>query len=443
MTTVLTKSFPQEAEFSADKARNKKRVVIVGGGFAGVAATQALKRADVEITLIDRRNHHIFQPLLYQVATAVLAPSEIAAPIRQLEARQKNLSVLLGEVKGINVGDRIVDVICPGVGNRRLGYDFLVVATGMRPSYFGHDEFARFAPGLKSLHDAETIRTKILSAFELAETTDDEEERARQMTFVLVGAGPTGVELAASIAQLATVTLRKNFRKIDPEKSRILLLDGGPRILPTFADSLSRKAARRLAKLGVEISTGVKVDKVDEQGVIAAGARIPSATVLWTAGVSASPVVKMLGTKTDRAGRAFVDPFMNIPEASNVFVAGDAAAMTQGGQPVPGVAQAAIQQGRFVGRLIANRVKGRGDGQPFWYRNKGNMAVVGKNFAVLEAGHLRSGGFATWVVWAVLHVLALPQLQNRFRVQTQWFWSYLSGQRSSRLISEGPRSSAS
>ena len=201
MTTVLTKSFPQEAELSADKAGNKKRVVIVGGGFAGVAAAQALKRADVEITLIDRRNHHIFQPLLYQVATAVLAPSEIAAPIRQLEARQKNLSVLLGEVKGIDVGDRNVDVICPGVGNQRLGYDFLVVATGMRPSYFGHDEFARFAPGLKSLHDAETIRTKILSAFELAETTDDENERARQMTFVLVGAGPTGVELAASIAQ--------------------------------------------------------------------------------------------------------------------------------------------------------------------------------------------------------------------------------------------------
>src|SRR6202034_4074644 len=255
MGETLDISRPQGQTGAAmPRSAKRPRIVIVGGGFAGIAAAKALRHLDAEVVVIDRRNHHIFQPLLYQVATAVLAPSEIAAPIRQLEARQKNLCVLLGEVKGIDVGDRIVDVICPGVGNRRLGYDFLVVATGMRPSYFGHDEFAQFAPGLKSLHDAETIRTKILSAFELAETTDDEEERARQMTFVLVGAGPTGVELAASIAQLATVTLRKNFREIDPAKSRIVLLDGGPRILPTFAESLSRKAAKRLTKLGVQVS---------------------------------------------------------------------------------------------------------------------------------------------------------------------------------------------
>jgi NADH dehydrogenase len=442
MTTVLTKSFPPEKPPVTEAAPRQKSVLIIGGGFAGIAAARALKRANVEVTLVDRRNHHIFQPLLYQVATSVLAPSEIAAPIRQLEAKQKNLSVLLAEVKGISLRAWSIDVDCPGIGPRKLEYDFLVVAAGMRPSYYGHDEFARFAPGLKSLNDAETIRTKILSAFELAESTDDEKERARQMTFVLVGAGPTGVELAASIAQLATVTLRNNFRRIDPAKSRIVLLDGGARVLPTFAESLSRKAAKRLAKLGVEVSTGVKVEKVDDQGVIAAGARIPSATVLWTAGVSASPVVKMLGTKTDRAGRAFVGPFMDIPEAPNVFVVGDAATITQDGHPVPGVAQAAIQQGRFVGQVIANRVRGRKDSQPFWYRNKGNMAVVGKNFAILEAGHLRSSGFLTWLVWAGLHVLALPQLQNRFRVQTQWFWSYVSGQRSSRLISEGARSPA-
>src|ERR1700726_1591858 len=273
MTTVLTKSFPQEAPPVPKAVPGKKRVLIIGGGFAGIAAAHALKRTDVEITLIDRRNHHIFQPLLYQVATAVLSPSEIAAPIRQLEAKQKNLSVLLAEIKGINLGARSVEVICPGIGSRKLEYDFLVIATGMRPSYFGHDEFPRFAPGLKSLDDAETIRAKILSAFELAESTDDEKERARQMTFVLVGAGPTGVELAASIAQLLSVTLRNNFRKIDPSRSRILLLDGGARILPTFADSLSRKAAKRLTKLGVEVSTGVKVEKADEQGVIAAGGR--------------------------------------------------------------------------------------------------------------------------------------------------------------------------
>jgi NADH dehydrogenase len=443
MTTVLTKSFPQEKPSVRKAVLAKKRVLIVGGGFAGIAAARALKRTDVEITLIDRRNHHIFQPLLYQVATAVLAPSEIAAPIRQLEAKQKNLSVLLAEVKGINLGARTVEAICPGVGSRKLGYDFLVIATGMRPSYFGHDEFARFAPGLKSLNDAETIRTKILGAFELAESTDDEKERARQMTFVLVGAGPTGVELAASIAQLVSVTLRKNFRNINPAKSRIVLLDGGARVLPTFAESLSKKAARRLNKLGVEVLTGVKVEKVDDQGVIAAGGRIPSATVLWTAGVAASPVVKILGTTMDRAGRALVGSFLDIPEAPDVFVVGDAAALTQDGHPVPGVAQAAIQQGRFVGHLIANRAGGRKDGRPFRYRSKGNMAVVGKNFAILEAGYLRSSGFVTWLVWAALHVLALPQLQNRFRVQTQWFWSYLSGQRSSRLISEGPRSPAS
>ncbi|WP_247785888.1 NAD(P)/FAD-dependent oxidoreductase [Bradyrhizobium sp. 170] len=413
--------------------------MIIGGGFAGIAAAHALKRSNVDILLLDRRNHHIFQPLLYQVATAVLAPSEIAAPFRQLEAKQKNLSVLLAEVKAINPAARAVEVICPGVGSRKVEYDFLVVATGMRPSYFGHDEFARFAPGLKSLNDAETIRTKILSAFELAESTDDEKERARQMTFVLVGAGPTGVELAASIAQLVSVTLRKNFRNIDPAESRIVLLDGGARVLSTFAESLSKKVARRLDKLGVEVLTGVKVERVDDQGVIAAGERIPSATVLWTAGVAASPVIKMLGTTMDRAGRALVGPFLHIPEAPEVFVAGDAAAITQDGHPVPGVAQAAIQQGRFVGRLIAHRAKGRKDGRPFRYRNKGNMAVVGKNFAVLEVGWLRTGGFLTWLVWAALHVLALPQLQNRFRVQTQWFWSYLTGQRSSRLISEAPR----
>jgi NADH:ubiquinone reductase (H+-translocating) len=444
MSTVPTKSFPQEKLKEnltvPNAAPLKKRVLIVGAGFAGIATARALKRAAVEILLIDRRNHHIFQPLLYQVATAVLAPSEIAAPIRQLEAKQKNLRVLLAEVKGIDTGRRTVEVICPGLGNRKFEYDFLVVAAGMRPSYFGHDEYAPFAPGLKSLSDAETIRTNILSAFELAESVDDEKERARQMTFILVGAGPTGVELAASIAHLTSVTLRKDFYKIDPAKSRILLLDGGVRILPTFAESLSRKVTRRLGKLGVEVLTGVKVEKVDSQGVIAAGERIPSATVLWTAGVAASPVVKMLGTPTDRAGRALVGPFMDVPETANIFVVGDASSMKQEGQPVPGVAQAAIQQGRFVGRLITNRIRGRKDDLPFRYRSKGNMAVVGKNFAILEAGPLRMSGFLTWLVWAVLHVLALPQLQNRFRVQTQWFWSYLSGQRSSRLISEPSRS---
>jgi NADH:ubiquinone reductase (H+-translocating) len=314
-----------------------------------------------------------------------------------------------------------------------------VVATGMRPSYFGHDEFARYAPGLKSLSDAETIRAKILSAFELAATTEDEDERARQMTFVLVGAGPSGVELAASLAHLVKVTLRGNFRRIDPAKASIILLDAGKRVLPTFAESLSRRVSKRLKKLGVKVTTDVKVEKVDEQGVIAGGTRIPSATVLWTAGVAASPIPKMLGTKTDRAGRALVDPFLKIVDAPGVFVVGDAASVMQNEHPVPGVAQAAIQEGRYVGRLIANELKGRKVKRPFRYFDKGNMAVVGKNYAVLERGWLRTSGFLTWLVWAFVHILSLPQLQNRLRVQRQWLWSYFTGQRSSRLIPEPPR----
>jgi NADH dehydrogenase len=440
MSTVLTERLPQEWEpVSEPGLPRRKRVVIIGAGFAGIAAARALAKAAVDVVLVDRRNHHIFQPLLYQVATAVLAPSEIATPIRQLEAKQKNLSVALAEVTGINLRMRTIEAIYPGLGIRKLGFDYLVVATGMRPSYFGHDEFALHAPGLKSLNDAETIRSKILSAFELAEVAEGPAERARLMTFVLVAAGPTGVELAASIAQMVSVTLRNNFRSIDPSRSRIVLIDGGDRILPSFAESLSSKVVRRLERLGVEVRTGLKVDEVDDQGVIAGGERIASATVLWTAGVAASPVVKMLGTSTDRVGRALVGPFMDIAEAPNVFVAGDATACAQDGQPVPGVAQAAIQQGRFIGRLIVRRLKGRSDARPFRYRSKGNMAVVGKNFAILEAGHLRMSGFVTWMVWAVLHVLALPQLQNRYRVQTQWLWSYLTGQRSSRLIAEAPR----
>jgi len=417
----------------------RKRVVIIGGGFAGLAAARALRHADVDVFLLDRRNHHIFQPLLYQVATAVLSPAEIAAPIRQLEAKQRNVSVLLAEVTGVDLASRTIEASSPGVGVRKIAFDYLVIATGMRPSYFGHDEFARHAPGLKSLNDAETIRAKILGAFELAAMTDDEAERARAMTFVLVGAGPTGVELAASLAQMVKVTLRGNFRRIDPAKSTIILLDAGNRVLPTFAEVLSRRVTRRLTRLGVKVMTGVKVETVDEQGVVAGGSRIPSATVLWTAGVAASPIPKMLGTKTDRAGRALVDPFLKVVDAPGVFVVGDAASLMQNEHPVPGVAQAAIQEGRYVGRLIAKEIKGWKVKRPFRYFDKGNMAVVGKNYAVLERGWLRTSGFLTWLVWAFVHILSLPQLQNRLRVQRQWLWSYFTGQRSSRLIPEPPR----
>ncbi|MBV9529904.1 MAG: NAD(P)/FAD-dependent oxidoreductase, partial [Bradyrhizobium sp.] len=405
-------------------------------GFAGIAAAHALRHADAEVVLIDRRNHHIFQPLLYQVATAVLSPAEIAAPIRQLEAKQRNVSVLLAEVTGVDVACRTIEAAPSGAGVRKIAFDYLVVATGMRPSYFGHDEFAQHAPGLKNLRDAEMIRAKILGAFELAAMTEHEDERARQMTFVLVGAGPTGVELAGSLADLVKVTLRGNFRRIDPSKSAIILLDAANRVLPTFAEPLSRRVTQRLTKLGVKVMTGAKVETVDEQGVVAGGQRIPSATVLWTAGVAASPVPKMLGCKTDRAGRAVVDPFLKVVDAPGVFVVGDAASIMQNGHPVPGVAQAAIQEGRYVGRLIASELRGREVKHPFHYFDKGNMAVVGKNYAVLERGSLRTGGFLTWLVWAFVHILSLPLMQNRLRVQRQWVWSYFTGQRSSRLIPE-------
>src|SRR5262249_50012276 len=396
---------PQPAESPAHRPGEKPRIVIVGGGFAGLAAARALRHADAEIILIDRRNHHILQPLLYQVARAVLSPAEIAAPIRHLEAKERNVSVVLAEVTGLDVASRTIEAALPGAGVRKIAFDYLVVATGMRPGYFGHDEFARYGPGLKSLNDAETIRGKILSAFELAATTEDEGERARQMTFVLVGAGPSGVELAGSLADLVKVTLRGNFHRIDPSKSTIILLDASNRVLPTFAEVLSRRVTRRLTKLGVKVMTGVKVETVDEQGVVAGGSRIASATVLWTAGVAASPVPKMLGTKTDRAGRALVDPFLKVVEAPGVFVVGDAASLMQNGHPVPGVAQAAIQEGNYVGRLIAKELKGREVKRPFRYFDKGNMAVVSKNYAVLERDWLRTSGFLTWLVWAFVHIL--------------------------------------
>ena len=418
------------------------RVVIVGGGFAGVAAARELRNCQAEVVLIDRRNHHIFQPLLYQVATAVLAPADIATPLRQLAEQQANLSVMLGEVSAVDRRARTLTVSPAGMAARTIPFDYLVVATGVRANYFGHDEFAAHAPCLKTLADAEGIRARILSAYERAEQTHDVAERRRAMTFVLVGAGPTGVELAASMAQMARVTLHDNFRRIDPAETRIVLVEAGPRVLATFDESLGRKAVERLEALGVEVRVGTRVEAIDAEGVLAGGQRIESATVLWTAGVQASRLVAMLETKTDRAGRACVEPGLHLAEDVNVFVVGDAASVTQDGQPVPGVAQAAIQQGRHAGRAIAARMQEpRMESPPFRYYDRGNMAVVGKNFAVLQRGRWRTSGITTWLLWALLHVAFLPQLQNRLRVQIQWLWSYMSGQRSSRLIPETPSDS--
>ena len=440
MSETLALARPQEqSPIVVELPRDKPRIVIVGGGFGGIAAAKALRDCDAEVVVIDRRNHHIFQPLLYQVATAVLAPSEVAAPIRQLAARQDNTSVVLAEVIGIDMKSRSVVVNFSGTESRKIGFDYLVIAAGMQSSYFGHNEFAEYAPCLKTITDAETIRSKILSAYELAETADDADERQRQMTFVLVGAGPTGVELAASLAQMATKTLHRNFRRIDPAKTSIILLEGGKRILPSFAESLSTKAAKHLAKLGVQVMTGSMVEHIDAQGVTVGGKLIPCGAVLWTAGVSPSPLVKMLGVATDRAGRACVGPFLNVPDAPGIFVVGDTATLMQNGRPLPGVAQVAIQQGRYVGRLISRELVGRKPPRPFRYFDKGNMAVVGKNFAILESGRIRMAGLTAWLAWAFVHLMFLPQLQNRLRVQNQWFWSYCTGQRSSRLVAEAPR----
>jgi NADH dehydrogenase len=422
-----------------DHGTRRPHVVIIGGGFAGIAAAKALRHCEADVTLIDRRNHHIFQPLLYQVATAVLAPADVAAPIRQLSARQKNVYVLLAEVIGVDLGSRSVNVKYPGAEDKKITFDYLVVAAGVQSSYFGHNEFAKYAPCLKTITDAQAIRSKILSAYELAESTDDEDERRRLMTFVLVGAGPTGIELAASIAQMAKTTLRANFRRIDPATTSIVLLDGAKRVLPSFAESSSEKAAQRLAKLGVQVITSAMVEHIDDRGVTVGGKRIDSGTVLWTAGVSPSPIVKMLGVATDGSGRACVGPFMNIPDARGIFVVGDAATLIQDGRPLPGVAQVAIQQGRYVGAFIARELGGDKPPRPFRYFDKGNMAVIGKNFAILESGRIKLGGVIPWFIWAFIHIMFLPQLQNQRRVQNQWFWSYFTGQRSSRLVDEPPR----
>ncbi len=418
----------------------RPRIVIIGGGFAGIAAARALKRSNADVLLIDQRNHHLFQPLLYQVATAVIAPSETAAPIRQLAATQENVDVVLAEVTGVNLQSRSIDVSNPDVGARTVKFDYLVVATGVQSSYFGHDEYARHAPSLKTLTDAELIRSKILRAYELAELTDDPDERSRLMTFAIVGGGPTGVELAASLATMATTTLRKNFRRIDPSESSIVLIDGAKRILPTFHESLAQAATQHLQKLGVEIRTGANVDLVDEQGVVVGGERIKSSTVLWAAGVAPSPLLKKLGVPTDRSGRVPVSPFLEVPGFHGVFVVGDAASIMQDGRPLPGVAQVAIQSGDYVGRFIAGEIEARDVTQPFSYFNKGNLAVVGKNYAVYERDKMRLSGLIAWIIWAFIHIMFLPQLQNRLRVEMQWLWSYLTGERGSRLITEPPTS---
>jgi NADH:ubiquinone reductase (H+-translocating) len=411
-------------------------VIIVGAGFGGLAAARALKDAPVRVLLLDRTNHHVFQPLLYQVATAMLAPSEIASPIREVLRKQRNTTVALLEVTHVDADRRQVFFSYLDGEERSLPYDYLILATGVQQSYFGHDEFAPFAPGLKSLNDAEAIRAKLLKAFEIAEIEVDPAQHRDLLTFVLVGAGPTGVEMAGAIADMVRGMLKSDFRRIDPRSARIILIEGGARILPAFSERLSRKAHARLTRMGVEIRTNARVEHVDAEGVIVGGERIASRTVLWTAGVTPSPAAQWLKADADRAGRVRVLPDLSVSGRPEIFVVGDTASLDQDGTPLPGVAQVAMQQGRYVGRSIAGRVTGQAPPQPFRYFDKGNIAVIGRNFAILDSGRLRLSGFVAWLAWAAIHIAFLPQAGNRLMVFTQWAWSYVTKQGGARLILE-------
>ena len=419
----------------ADEPKSKApRVVIVGGGFGGLAAAKALGKAPVEVVLIDRTNHHVFQPLLYQVATAVLAPSQMSSPIREVLRRNRNTAVIMGEVTGVDKAQRCVFVNDADREHVPVPYDYLILATGARHSYFGHNEFEKFAPGLKSLADAVSIRNKILSAFEQAEAEENVDLHRDLLTFVLVGAGPTGVELAAALAIFVRSSLRSEFRRIDPTSARIVLIDAARSVLGTFAPSLSEAAEFHLQKLGVEIHLGHAVEKIDEYGVIVAGERIASKTVIWTAGVAPSPAGKWLEAPTDRAGRVRVQPDLRVPGNPDVFVIGDTASLDRNGKPLPGVAQVAMQQGRYVGKLIHRQLAGKTAPKPFSYFDKGNMAVVGKGYAILESGKIRLHGLFAWLAWAFIHISFLSQLSLKISVFLQWAWLFLTGHRGSRLI---------
>ena len=411
----------------------KPRVVIVGGGFGGLYAARALRKAKVQITLVDRRNHHLFQPLLYQVATAALSPANIAVALRRVLRGQQNVEVVLGEATQLDLKARKV-VLRDGA----LDYDYLVVATGATHSYFGHGEWEAFAPGLKTLEDAVEIRRRVLLAYELAEREPDPARRTALLTFVVVGAGPTGVELAGALAEIARHVLARDFRHIDPASARIVLVEAGPRVLPAFAPELSAAAQRRLERMGVQVLLGRPVTGIDAGGVSMGAERIVSRCVLWGAGVQASPLASTLGVPLDRAGRVLVEPDLSVPGAPDAFVIGDlAAAKAPDGKPVPGVAPAAIQGGRHVARSIERLLRGEKAG-PFRYQDKGSLATIGRAAAVAEIGRLKTEGFFAWMIWLLVHILTLIGFRNRFIVLAEWAAIYLRYERGARLITGAP-----
>jgi NADH dehydrogenase len=407
----------------------KPRVVIIGGGFAGLYAARSLADQPLEVTLIDRRNHHLFQPLLYQVASAALNPSDIAAPIRAILGPQENAHVLLGEASTIDLAEKRVRLTDGG----ELHFDYLVVATGATHAYFGRDDWARLAPGLKTIEDALEIRRRVFFAYEAAEREDDPARRRAWLTFCVVGAGPTGVELAGALTEIARRALVNDFRSIDPSSARVILLEGMDRVLPPFSPDLSAAAKAQLEHLGVEVRLGARVTEIDEDGVSLGAERIPTKTVLWAAGVAASPLGKALGVPLDRAGRVKIGPLLTIPGRDDVFVVGDLASFEQDGKPIPGVAPAAIQMGKHVAENIARRARGEALA-PFRYKDKGSLATIGRAAAVAHIGRLKLTGFVAWLAWLLIHVAFLVGFRNRFLVIAQWVWAYWTDQRGARLI---------
>src|SRR5262245_31506489 len=407
----------------------RPRRVTIGAGCCGLSAARELADAPADVTLVDRRNHHLFQPLLYQVATASLSPGDIAYPIRSILRHQANVRVLLGEVTRVDPATREIEL-----EDGRLVYDFLIVATGARHAYFGHDDWEPFAPGLKTLEDALEIRRRILLAFERAERETDPARRRALLTFVLVGGGPTGAELAGAIAEIARHVLVSDFRSIDPRDARIVLAEAGPRILPTFPEKLSRKAKAELTSMGVEVREAAAVTDIEPGAVVVGGERILSETILWTAGVLASPIARSLGLPLDRAGRVPVEPDLSISGHPEIFVVGDLSRFThQTGEPLPGVAQPAIQGGRHAARNIRRALAGQKP-LPFRYRNLGNLAVIGRSAAVADLPWLQFSGYPAWLFWCFVHIMKLVDFRCRVLVFFEWAWSYLTWQRGARLI---------
>jgi NADH dehydrogenase len=408
----------------------KSRIVIVGGGFGGLSAARALKEADASILLIDKQNHHLFQPLLYQVATAALSPADIAWPIRRILRRQRNARVLMATVTGVDTQSRQVLM-----GDSAEPYDYLILASGATHSYFGHDEWAPYAPGLKQIVDATHLRRKILMAFECAEAVNDADRRQKFLTFVVVGGGPTGVEMAGAMSELARKALAADFRRIDLKTARVILIEAGPRLLASFPESLSEYALRALNKLGVEVRLAVPVTRCDADGVETASGRIDAATVIWAAGVAASPVAHWLGIAADRAGRIAVNADLSVPGHDGVYVVGDAALYTHAaGGALPGVAPVAKQEGVYVGKLIASRIAGRAPPPAFRYTDAGQLATIGRRAAVVDFGRIRFRGGLAWWFWGIVHIYFLISVRSRLVVAIQWLWSYLTFDRGARLI---------